>query len=294
MFQKWLEAFHHVATAGSFTAAARALNVGQPTLSTHVKAIENHFGVELFFRRGRGVELTPVGRSLLTITRGLLGHQEEAVAFLKTARELKTGKLSVGATGPFDIMELLEAFRTRYPAVELSVSLGTTAEVLNGLMTFGLDIGILGQPPDDSRLFSLLYNRHPVQIMVHAGHRLAKRRSIRLRELEGENMVLRGRDSTTRQAFEAALARAKVSIRPVMEINNREAVREAILRRFGIGIVASSEFVADPGLRALSVSDAEMFIDIFLVGLAERRTRPLIAAFVEMSTALARGRRTGG
>ncbi|MSO94061.1 MAG: LysR family transcriptional regulator [Rhodospirillales bacterium] len=289
MFQKRLEAFHYVATKGSFTAAARALNVGQPTISTHVKAIETHFGVELFLRRGRGVELTPVGRLLLTITRGLLGHQEEAVAFLKTARALKAGKLSVGATGPFDVMELLEAFRTRYPAIELSVSLGTTAEVLNGLIAFGLDLGILGHPPDDLRLFSLRYNRHPVQIMVHAGHRLAKRRSIRLKELEGENMVLRGRDSTTRQAFEAALARAEVNIRPVMEINSREAVREAILRRFGIGIVSASEFVPDPRLRALSVVDAEMFIDIYLVCLAERRARPLIAAFVELSTARARG-----
>ncbi len=73
MYQKWLQAFHRVATEGGFTAAAKALNVGQPTVSTHVKALEDHFGVELFHRRGRNVELTALGSSLLSITQGLYG-----------------------------------------------------------------------------------------------------------------------------------------------------------------------------------------------------------------------------
>ncbi|TFH42024.1 MAG: LysR family transcriptional regulator [Lysobacterales bacterium] len=71
MYQKWLQAFHTVATADGFTRAAQALNVGQPTISTHVKALENYFRVELFHRRGRSVKLTPTGAALLTITRGL-------------------------------------------------------------------------------------------------------------------------------------------------------------------------------------------------------------------------------
>ena len=79
MYEKWLQAFHMVAKEGGFTAAARVLNVGQPTVSTHVRSLENYFGVELFHRRGRNVVLTGVGRSLLIITDGLFGHEEEAV-----------------------------------------------------------------------------------------------------------------------------------------------------------------------------------------------------------------------
>ena len=80
MYEKWLQAFHAVARAGGFTAAARRLNVGQPTVSTHVRSLEDRFGVELFHRRGRVVRLTDTGRVLLTITQGMFGHEEEASA----------------------------------------------------------------------------------------------------------------------------------------------------------------------------------------------------------------------
>ena len=75
MYHKWLQAFHAVAREGGFTAAARSLNLGQPTISIHVKALEQQFGVELFDRQGRTVKLTPLGRSLLKITQGLYGHE---------------------------------------------------------------------------------------------------------------------------------------------------------------------------------------------------------------------------
>lgn len=64
MYQKWLEAFHHVARENSFTGAASHLNVGQPTISTHVSNLEGHFGVELFQRKGRAIHLTPAGETL--------------------------------------------------------------------------------------------------------------------------------------------------------------------------------------------------------------------------------------
>ena len=71
MHQRSLAAFHAVARAGGFTAAAKLLNVGQPTVSTHVRALEDQFKVELFHRRGRTVELTEIGQLLMTITRGM-------------------------------------------------------------------------------------------------------------------------------------------------------------------------------------------------------------------------------
>ena len=59
----WLKAFHLVVQEGSFTAAATRLRVSQPTVSSHVKALERYFKVELFFRRGHHIEPTPFGRS---------------------------------------------------------------------------------------------------------------------------------------------------------------------------------------------------------------------------------------
>ncbi len=281
MYEKWLQAFHMVAKEGGFTAAARVLNVGQPTVSTHVRSLENYFGVELFHRRGRNVVLTGVGCSLLIITDGLFGHEEEAVKFLRAAQELQAGELNVSAIGPYDVMELLEAFGVGYPKLRFSVALGSTDEVLKSLLEFDSDIGILGHEERDPRFFCKFYNRHEVLVMVNAAHPLADRRAIAIEELDGQEMVLRGAGSTTRKAFMSALDRAGVKIRPVMEIKDREAVREAVIRGLGIGVVSESEFASHERLKTLRVSDAEMHIYAYVACLAERRNRPLIAAFFE-------------
>ncbi len=291
MYEKWLKAFHAVATQGGFTAAARLLKVGQPTVSSHVKTLEDYFGIELFHRRGRNVEITALGRTLLTITQGLYGHEDEAVALLRAAKELNFGQLNVGAVGPYDVMELLEAFQVRHPQIQCSVTLGTAAEVVQSLLDYKSDIAILGHhEEDDPRIFRKFYNRHPLLVIVNTEHPWAGRQEVALEELEGQRMVLRTRGSTTRAAFERALREKGVKIRTAMEINNREAVREAVIRGLGIGVVSRSELAPHERLRALRVRNAQMHVYAYVACLAVRQCRPLIAAFFDTAETLARER----
>lgn len=291
MYQKWLQAFHTVAMTGGFTRAAETLNVGQPTISTHVKALEDYFRVELFHRRGRSVKLTPTGERLLTITRGLYVHEEEALALLRAARDLETGQLTLNAVGPFDVMEILQLFRRQHPGITTRVTLGFEEEILDGLRDFQYDVGVLGREVDDPQFHCEFYNRHRVLVIVHAEHRLARRRSIRLEELDGVDMVLRPIFSTTRQAFDRALTQAGVQVNPVMEINSREANREAVLRGFGAGVISETEFAPSPSIKTLRVSNADMFTNAFLACLAERRDRPLIAGFFRTAASIDQKRR---
>ena len=115
MYQRWLSAFHAVARSGGFTAASKVLNIGQPTVSTHVSALEDHFGVELFHRRGRRVELTAIGRELLTITEGLFGREGEAIELLRAVQARETGSLRIGAVRPLDAMEICARLLNQYP-----------------------------------------------------------------------------------------------------------------------------------------------------------------------------------
>ena len=286
MHHNWLQAFHAVAIEGGFTAAARSLNLGQPTLSIHVKALEQHFGVELFYRHGRTVELTPVGRSLLKITQGIYGREEEAIQFLRSVQQLEAGELRVGAIGPFDVMELLQYFRDQHPKVNLNVNLGAKAEVLTGLLEFKTDVGILAEPETDPRFHQLFYNCYEVVVIVNNDHPWARRKRLRIRDLTGQPMVLRTEGSTTRVAFEKAIEEAGVEVQTVMEINNREAVREAVVRGLGIGVVSQSEFIPGERLRAISVTDTRMQVDAYVACLAERFDRPLIGAFFAVAESL--------
>jgi aminoethylphosphonate catabolism LysR family transcriptional regulator len=283
MYQKWLQAFHAVAQSGSFTGAARELGVGQPTISAHVKTLEDHFRVELFYRRGRTVRLTPIGQSLLTITHGLFGYEEEALALLKSARNLDVGSMNLGAIRPTDVMEILADFAASHPNLKLSVTLGATPAILERLLHFQCDIGIIGHAPDDPRYHSIYFNRHRILVVINETHPLARRRTLLLKDLEGQGMVQRATGSTTRAAFDAALTKGGVKIRMVLETESREAVLRAVSYGIGIGVISESEFTPQPGIRALVIRDTAMFTHAYVVCLAERKERPLIRNFLSLA-----------
>jgi aminoethylphosphonate catabolism LysR family transcriptional regulator len=287
MHQRWLQAFHAVARLGSFTAAARRLGVGQPTISTHVKSLEDHFRVELFYRNGRNVSLTPLGRALLDITHGMYGHAEEAAALLNSARNHDVGELRIGAIRPSEAIEIIAAYHAGHPNVMLRLMLDSTPAILAGLQRFECDVGVVGYKPGDARYHSLAYDRHRLLVVMSTEHRLARRRTLRLEHLEGQAMVLRAEGSTTRAALDAALARRGVAVKPVMETNSREAVLRAAASGIGIGVITETEFVATAGVKAVTIDDPAMLTYAYVVCLAERQSRPLISAFLKIAAAKA-------
>ncbi|HTZ80649.1 MAG TPA: LysR substrate-binding domain-containing protein, partial [Stellaceae bacterium] len=219
-----LRAFHAVATEGSFTAAAQALGVTQPTLSAQVKALEESYGVALFDRRGRGAAPTPLGRQLLEITRRFFLLEEEADELLARARALTTGHLRVVAGGPYHVVPFLARFAERYPAVHISLAIGNSEAVLDSLLHYRADVAVITDIAEDPRLESILCAEQRLVVFMPKRHPWAKRRAIRLGDLEGEPIVLREAGSTTRKLFEQAIAKARVQLRVVMEIESREAV----------------------------------------------------------------------
>jgi aminoethylphosphonate catabolism LysR family transcriptional regulator len=281
MYQRSLAAFHAVARSGGFTSAARMLNIGQPTVSTHVRALEDHFGVELFYRRGRVVELTEMGEMLLTITHGLFGHEEEAIQLLRAARARDIGALRIGAIGTRDATEISAALLRRHPDLHLAVAIKTNSDILDGLLRFDLDVGVVGYEPQDPRFFSLLCNRYRIHVVVNVDNPLARRRTIRLEELEGQRFVQREKGSMTRAVFDQTLDRAGVKIRPVMETDSREGVRTAVAQGIGVSPWSEAEFAWDHRLKVIPISNAEMFAYSYIVCLAERRNRPLVASFLQ-------------
>lgn len=277
-----LRSFHAVASSGGFIAGASALNVSQPTLTAQVKALETEFGVELFYRRNRRSELTPSGHDLHAITKRLFGEEKEAREFLAAARGLATGHLRIGAVGPYHVTEMLAAFNRRYPGVQLSVSIGNSSEVQRDLLDYKSDVAVLAHIDPDARLIAIPYRRHPVLVFMPADHRLARRKNVRLAELADEPFVARELGSTTRRAFESAATAKGVTIRTVIEIGSREAIREAVIRGIGMGYVSEAEFIPDPRLRAAKISDAEIYTEAHVVLLREREHSRIIKAFLDV------------
>ncbi|HJU24112.1 MAG TPA: LysR substrate-binding domain-containing protein [Casimicrobiaceae bacterium] len=281
-----LRSFFAVARHGGFTAGARALHVSQPTVTAQVRALEGRYGIELFIRRGRSVALTAAGEALYAIAERIFEQEEEALALLQNTGELRAGSLRVGAVGPYHVIEMLAAFRARHPAIELSVLLGNSEQVVAGLLDRSTDVAVLAQYAHDARLHYVPYRSHRVVMFVPTSHRFARRRGLRLAELASEPMIMREPGSTTRKALEEALRNAGVSPTIAMEIGSREAVREAVIRGLGIAAVSEIEFVPDPRLRTIPIVDAAVETHAHVACLVERREARVVAAFLDIVDAL--------
>src|ERR1700722_12233640 len=248
-----LRAFHAVAEHGGFTAASRVLNVGQPTLTIQVRDLEAAYGVELLIRRSRRIELTPTGATLFEITRGVMKFCDEAHELLASHGLSTKGHLRLATVGPFHATEILAAFR------------------------------------DDARVVMIPYRTHRVVVFVNGDHPWFNRKSVTLRELADQPFVLREHGSTTRRAFEAAMAEQGLRINPVFEIESREGVWKAVERGLGISVVADFEFVPHSNLRTLEIRDRVIETQYSIAYHRDRAHSPIIKAFIDTVSRMKEG-----
>lgn len=282
-----LRAFHLVAEAGSFSAAARASGVGQPTLSAQVKALEATYAAALFDRRGRRVNLTPIGQNLHAVTTRLFLAEEEARALLHGSASLLRGHLRIAADSAAHVVPILASIRAQHAGLTFSLSIGNSSNVIERVLDHHADVAVTARPVSDPRLSGRLLRHDRLVLFVAAGHGLAKRRNVSIRALAEHDLVLRERGSITREVFEARLHEAGVRPRTLLEVETREAVREAVLAGFGVGVGFEAELDSHPGLVRLLVADADLAVAEYVVCLEARRHLPLVRAFLTAGERLA-------
>jgi LysR family transcriptional regulator, low CO2-responsive transcriptional regulator len=284
-YHKWIRSFHAVAKNGSFTAAAAYLKIGQPTISEQVKALEQRFAVELFYRRGRYVELTDAGRRLYEITEGIFGQEDEAIQLLQSLHSQKTGLLRIGAVSPPVVMNLTYDLMRKHPGIEFAISINTEKETLARLYDFTIDIAILAFIETDKRLHVVPYRTYPIVAVVRDDHAWANRSSVPLTSIQNEAVIMREPGSKTRELLESACMKQGVQINCVMELNSREATMHAIAEGLGIGFVSEIEYMAIPGTKAIRLRDTPVTIDYYMCALAVRKNRPLLRSVLEPGAA---------
>ena len=276
-----LRSFYAVARESSFTRAADLLCIGQPTVTTQVKSLEEIFGRQLFERTPSGVVLTPDGADLLVIAKQIFALEQRAHALLSNQREI-AGRLHVGTVGPFFVMKLLALYIERYPLMQVSMESSNSDNIYQKLIDYSLDVAILGHDYGDPRLDLVLLGEHEVMVLLPADHPWALRHQIAVEELDGQRMIFREQGSMTRKAFETALASRSVKPTIVMELA-RDSMIEATAAGLGLGILSHSEFDGDPRLVCLPLAGQRPVTRAYATCLKERRSIGAIDAFMNLS-----------
>ena len=146
---KQLEVFVHVARLKSFSKAADALYLTQPTISAHISSLENELGTKLVIRSTKEIQLTTTGSILLGYATQILGLCERAEQEVKTASSDIQGALSVAAStvpSQYLLPRILPSLRKRYPKVFFQIYQGDTNQVAQRVFENGAELGIIGSP----------------------------------------------------------------------------------------------------------------------------------------------------
>jgi LysR family transcriptional regulator, low CO2-responsive transcriptional regulator len=280
-------AFHRVATAGSFTLAARLVGVSQPTLSAQVRSLERMMGTPLFERAGRRIRLTPVGEALFDATARLGEAIEGVERALARDRSDVRGGLRISADSAVHVFPVLTELKRRVKGLAFSLKIENSANVIAQVINEQADVGVMAKPIRDSRLFTMKIREDRLVLLVNAEDRWAKRARVSVRDLAGRDLVVREKGSITREVAQARLKDANVEPGQVYDVATREAVCEAVAAEFGVGLVFASEVGNDPRLTALSLAEADVGVAEYAICRVERRRLGLIARFFETAHRLA-------
>ena len=248
-----LRIFVAVAERQHFTRAAQALNLAQSAASAAVAGLEGRYGIKLFHRVGRGVELTEAGGRFLVEARAVLARAAAAEAVLDEFGCLQQGSLSVQASqtiASYWLPRHLVTFREAYPKIELRLSIGNTAQVAAAVHDGSAELGFVEGAVDDPLLLRQMVARDQMLLVVAPGHPWATREGVTASELSETDWVLREPGSGTRSVFEAELRRLGLGrpLRVLLELPSNEAVRAAVEAGAGATVISAS--VAAPSLEA--------------------------------------------
>jgi len=279
-----LTAIDAVARLGGVSRAAQALHLTQPTVSLQLRLLEEAAGAALVQRSGRGLLLTPAGEVVAGYASQILElwrHASDEVASLKGQL---AGTLRVGAliTAEYLLPPLLVAFNTGRPGVKVKLSVGNREEVVRMLTRHEIDIAIMGKPPSDVRTESRAFAKHPMAFIASPHHPLMARRDLALRDLSGENILVREHGSGAHNTAERLFKEAGLRFSPGSELSSNEAIKQMVAAGLGIGFLSlhacALEFQAGLiGLLPLPGNPVEH--DWYVLHLSTARLPPVASAF---------------
>jgi DNA-binding transcriptional LysR family regulator len=284
-----LEIFLKVAELGSFSRAADALFLTQPTVSEHVRALEDELGVQLLDRLGRGTTPTKAGTLLLGYARRMLTLAREARQAIEQFQGRVSGELVLGGStipGEYVLPALIGAFRAKYPDVSISLRIGDSRQVQEWVEQGHVEVGVVGALPASRTLESRPLMGDELVLIVPPEHPWVARKTVTPEDVQREPLIVRERGSGSRQTLEDALKEAGTDLTAfhvIGEIASTQAVKQTVRAGLGVSFVSQravedecrARLLACVKVRSFTVSRA-----FHLVTHKDRSRSPLAQAFL--------------
>lgn len=288
-----LQVFAKVYECKSFSRAADDVLLSQPTVSGHIKSLEEEIGVPLFDRLGREILPTRAAELLYDYAVRILEMVEEAGAAVDAFLGRLRGSLVVGGStipAHYVLPEMVGRFRLLHPEVRVTVEVGDTSEIAQAVLSGKLEAGLVGAAPKEERLAATPIMDDTVCLAAWPDHPLAGRK-VSLAEIAATPIVLREAGSGTRSFFEKAIAKAGLSLSDLMvaaQMGSSLAVLMAVRSQVGVGFISRRALMDDLAagrLVELDVEGLDLKRQFYLITRRERTHSPAAKAFIGLCLA---------
>lgn len=282
---KHLRLIAAIAEHGQISVAAKSLSLTQPAASRTLAEVEVRVGVPLFERNPRGMTVTDAGAGLARRARNILDELTDAADEVERLRLGRGGVVRIGAvTGAAVgyVVPAIKALQREAEGVEVHVEVGSSGELVSGLVSLRHDMVLARLPPGASPAgLSLVSARgERVRIVANRRHRLADSPAVQLSELAGDDWVMQGPGAPIRRAVEEAFLR-QGAVPPHSVVNTHSLLMALALLRDPAAVTAVSEEVAGlltgggRDLAQLRVADPIQVAPYSLIALRDRRLSPV-------------------
>ncbi|TWH47262.1 selenium metabolism-associated LysR family transcriptional regulator [Sporomusa sp. KB1] len=265
MEMKQLEAFVAVVQHNSFSKAADMIYLSQPTISAHISSLENEIGAQLLIRSTKAVYPTQTGKELFHRAKNILALRDEAISSVNKVDREMSGEISILAStvpAQFLLPEIITAFQKQYPHIVFHVHQADSLQVVEELLGYRYDFGLVGTSVNSRRLMTVPFYRDtlvlitPKSMIVNKGEMYRDLPAF----LRQQPFVMRGDGSGTRVEMEQLLHKQGVSVQNlnvVAYFHDTQSILSAVSHGMGVSFVSQVAAAAYEKIGQIKVYDLE-------------------------------------
>jgi DNA-binding transcriptional LysR family regulator len=252
-----LKVFLAVAQERSFSRAAAKVHRTQPAVSQAVRRLELELGEQLFDRSSKTGTLTEAGKMLQNYGQRLIRLAEETESAVRELRDLRRGRVLIGANeaAVHTLLPLIARFRQRYPDITIDVRRVPARQIAVEVQQGSLDFGALTFHPSEEGLLEVPIGSDELVLLVPPSHELASRRQVAMEDIAQEPVVAHNDPSPARERVLRLFEEHHVTLRMVISLPSLDGIKRAVELKLGVALlprrcaiteIASGRLVAVP------------------------------------------------
>nr|WP_295975381.1 LysR family transcriptional regulator [uncultured Bacillus sp.] len=257
-----LKTFVTLAEIKNFTRTAEILMMSQPSVSLHIKNLEEEFQTKLFLRSPKVLKITPTGEILYDRAKLMLSLFEQTKQDILEHHHIVKGELKIGASftiGEYVLPSIIAGFKKEFPNLELQIVIGNTEEIVQYVKLFQVDIGLIEGQTNEKDLSVHPFMQDQLFITAPYGHPLTDKEEVSILELQNQEWIARESGSGTRLYFDHMIRANGIKMGSLLTISSNQGIKEAVINGMGLSLLSYRVIEREVQYNTLSIISLKNF-----------------------------------